>query len=87
MANIKRKVPENAPGQWYVDKSCIICNLCEYTAPENFGCIPNGHYIAKQPESEVEKKLCQRAKKDCPVKAIGNDGPVTEEQESTTVSR
>ena len=37
MADIDEKTPLNVPGKFYVDSSCIDCDLCRETAPENFG--------------------------------------------------
>src|SRR4051812_30960716 len=33
MADKTRKVPENVPGRYYVDDTCIDCDLCRETAP------------------------------------------------------
>lgn len=37
MADIDEKTPLNVPGKFYVDSSCLDCDLCRETAPENFG--------------------------------------------------
>lgn len=34
MADIDEKTPLNVPGKFYVDSSCIDCDLCRETAPE-----------------------------------------------------
>ena len=36
MAELDRKVPENVAGRFYVDATCIDCDLCRETAPRNF---------------------------------------------------
>ena len=36
MAEPSIKVPENVPGPFYVDATCIYCDLCRETAPRNF---------------------------------------------------
>lgn len=66
----------NAKGKYYVDQSCIDCNLCLETAPENFTRDVAGgfFYVKKQPDNQAEEKLCADAKSACPVDAIGDDG-------------
>ena len=70
------KVKENVYGSYYVDKSCIDCDVCRDTAPDNFMRSDENSYsfVYKQPESEDENALCQEAMSCCPVEAIGNDG-------------
>ena len=70
------KVKENVYGPYYVDSSCIDCDVCRDTAPDNFmRCDENNYsFVYKQPETEEEKALCEEAVLCCPVEAIGNDG-------------
>lgn len=76
MADFDDKVPENVDGRYYVDTSCIDCNLCRDVAPKNFGHQEEGGYafVSKQPASEEEEEACAEAKDSCPVEAIGDDG-------------
>ncbi|ETA69124.1 hypothetical protein MettiDRAFT_2618 [Methanolobus tindarius DSM 2278] len=76
MANIDEKVPENVEGPYYVDKSCISCQLCVDRAPGHFRMAEANanSYVFKQPETDMEKKNCDDALETCPVDAIGNDG-------------
>jgi ferredoxin len=76
MADKTRKVIENVTGRFYVDETCIDCDLCRETAPENFVRQDvDGHsFVVKQPGSPAEEALCQAAKEECPVEAIGDDG-------------
>lgn len=71
------RLPQNAPGSWYVDSNRINCDLCRETAPTVFRRDEdNGNSIVfHQPETDEEQKLAQEAKEGCPVEAIGNDGP------------
>ena len=75
MANKDDKVGTNVPGKWYVDTSCIDCDVCRTTAPNNFKANEDeGYsYVYKQPEGDEEAQ-CQEAKASCPVEAIGDDG-------------
>jgi ferredoxin len=70
------RVEENAPGPFYVDSSCIDCDVCRDAAPANFTrSFKHAYsYVSKQPETETERAACQKALEACPVDAIGNDG-------------
>lgn len=72
----RRKTPLNVPGKFYVDSSCIDCDLCRETAPENFGRDDDEgvSYVKKQPDNETEQEACVEAMEGCPVEAIGDDG-------------
>ena len=76
MANRTQKLPENVSGKYYVDKTCIDCDLCRQTAPNNFDRNQSGGYsfVKKQAATPEEEALCKEAKEGCPVEAIGNDG-------------
>ncbi|MCS7182319.1 MAG: ferredoxin [Thermoanaerobaculum sp.] len=76
MADKNNKVPLNVPGKWYVDTSCIDCDVCRTTAPNNFRANEDeGYsYVFKQPETPEEEAQCEEAKASCPVEAIGDDG-------------
>src|SRR6516164_9528503 len=37
MANLRKRVPENAPGDFFVDSTCIDCDACRQIAPSVFG--------------------------------------------------
>ena len=70
------RVKENVPGDFYVDSTCIDCDVCRDTAPDNFTrSFKHGYsYVCKQPETESERTACEEAMAVCPVEAIGNDG-------------
>lgn len=74
MADKNARVPENVPGKWYVDENCILCSLCEMTAPDNFSAAEEYDFVHKQPEGDEEIEQCLQAMDECPVEAIGNDG-------------
>jgi ferredoxin len=75
MANKDDKVGTNVAGKWYVDTSCIDCDVCRTTAPDNFKANEDEGYsfVYKQPEGDEEAQ-CVEAKASCPVEAIGDDG-------------
>lgn len=76
MADRARKVRENVDGRYYVDQTCIDCDLCRETAPENFTRQDDeGHsLVVRQPATPAEEAACQAALEECPVEAIGDDG-------------
>ncbi len=76
MADKDDKVELNVDGKYYVDTSCIDCDVCRTTAPENFKANEDeGYsYVYKQPENDEEDAQCQEAMAGCPVEAIGDDG-------------
>jgi ferredoxin len=75
MADPILKLPENAPGQFYVDATCIDCELCRELAPKNFQRNDDDgrSYVATQPSDKEEEDDCIAALKECPVEAIGHD--------------
>ena len=60
---------------FYVDRECIICSVCEDSAPNNFQMSEEeDHDICyKQPQTEQELEECYDAMENCPVEAIGDD--------------
>ena len=76
MADPDDKLPGQAPGKYYVDSSCIDCDVCRTTAPNIFVANEDeGYsYVAKQPENDEEVALCEEALESCPVESIGDDG-------------
>jgi ferredoxin len=76
MANKNDKTPGNVPGPFYVDSTCIDCDLCRNTAPATF--IRNdeiGATVAgRQPVTPEEIVLAKEAAEGCPTDSIGMDG-------------
>jgi ferredoxin len=69
------KHPLNAMGKYYVDTTCVHCDLCHEMAPEHFAIGFDGEgFVCKQPSSDAEEKQCLTAKISCPVGAIQDDG-------------
>jgi len=73
MADPNDKVPENVAGRFFVDASCIDCDLCREKAPQNFARNAAGRrsYVYQQPSDESEEAACKAALDECPVEAIG----------------
>lgn len=76
MANPEDKYPENVDGPFYVNDTCIACEVCESEAPDNYKMTDDGDhaYVYKQPETDDDKDSCLDALSSCPVDAIGDDG-------------
>ena len=73
MADINEIHPENVPGRFYVDRSCILCDICTEIAPDNFkkSDKDGDFFVAKQPTDAAEEANCQEAFNSCPVECIG----------------
>ena len=76
MANLSHKVPENVPGPFYVDTTCIDCDLCRETAPHNFHRNDRDRrsFVSHQPDAPEDEAACMSALEECPVEAIGRNG-------------
>ena len=76
MADRTLKYPQNVVGRYYVDSSCIDCDLCRETAPTLFTRNEDGgySYVFKQPATEEEIQSMAMAMNGCPVEAVGDDG-------------
>jgi ferredoxin len=76
MANLTERLPENAPGKFYVDANCIDCDQCRETAPSLFTRnADSGHsYVQRQPGNPGDLQLIEEVMNLCPIQAIGNDG-------------
>ncbi|MCR9142463.1 MAG: ferredoxin [bacterium] len=76
MADKNSKQPENAPGKWYVDTTCVPCHSCVDEAPNllKYSDAEDYVYFDRQPENPEEEKAAQFALQACPTEAIGDDG-------------
>ena len=76
MANKTQRTPENVPGKFYVDETCIDCGLCPDTAPTVFKRFDEGGHsiVHRQPVFPDELALAEEAREACPTESIGNDG-------------
>ena len=55
MASLAQRYPDNAPGDFYVDRTCIDCDACRRIAPVVFGEAEDHSYVARQPASDSER--------------------------------
>jgi glyoxylase-like metal-dependent hydrolase (beta-lactamase superfamily II)/ferredoxin len=71
MANPRKRVPENVPGDFYVDSTCIDCDACRQIAPAVFGEARQTSFVHAQPVSADGRRLALRALLSCPTGSIG----------------
>jgi glyoxylase-like metal-dependent hydrolase (beta-lactamase superfamily II)/ferredoxin len=71
MANVRKKVPENVDGEFFVDSTCIDCDTCRQLAPAVFAESALYSFVHSQPRSEQDSRAAVRALLACPVGSIG----------------
>jgi glyoxylase-like metal-dependent hydrolase (beta-lactamase superfamily II)/ferredoxin len=64
-------VPENVPGDFFVDSTCIDCDACRQIAPPVFGEAPRTSFVKAQPGSAPERRQALQALLACPTGSIG----------------
>lgn len=81
MADKSLRLPENAPGRFYVDDTCTPCHTCmDAAGPETSSPLlryrddESKVYFARQPVTSAEAAAAEEALEICPTQAIGNDG-------------
>lgn len=76
MANLTDRVPDNVPGKYYVDSSCIDCDQCRTEAPEFFARNDDTgfSYVKRQPATPEEVAKMDGVKDGCATESIGSDG-------------
>ena len=71
MANPKKRVPENVPGDFFVDSTCIDCDACRQIAPSVFGEAAETSFVRAQPVSSADRRQALQALLACPTGSIG----------------
>ena len=76
MAEKNNRLSENIAGPYYIDSSCIDCDMCRSTAPDFFRRNEDIGMSAvyRQPVTPEEFALAEEARQGCPTESIGNDG-------------
>ena len=76
MADKNQRLPQNIAGKYYVDSSCIDCDMCRTNAPKLFALNDEigMSIVYRQPVTPEEHALAEEARLDCPTDSIGNDG-------------
>ncbi len=71
MARLAQRLPENAPGDFFVDSSCIDCDTCRQLAPAVFREHRDYSIVYRQPENAAECQRALMALVACPTASIG----------------
>lgn len=72
MADPALRLPENVPGDFFVDSTCIDCDACRIFAPAVFSDARDQSFVFHQPEGEDELLAAQKALISCPTSSIGS---------------
>jgi glyoxylase-like metal-dependent hydrolase (beta-lactamase superfamily II)/ferredoxin len=75
MASREQAVPENVPGRFFVDATCIDCDTCRQIAPATFGDTAETSFVKLQPRGPAEVQAAARAVVACPTGSIGGTTP------------
>jgi glyoxylase-like metal-dependent hydrolase (beta-lactamase superfamily II)/ferredoxin len=71
MALIELKHAENVAGDFFVDSTCIDCDLCRQIAPETFSDAGDQSVVHRQPGTPAEEFAALKALVTCPTASIG----------------
>ncbi len=72
MARLADRVPENAPGEFFVDSSCIACDTCRRLAPGIYGGGEDDRsFVRRQPADDAARRRALLALVSCPTASIG----------------
>ncbi|MCB1214576.1 MAG: MBL fold metallo-hydrolase [Deltaproteobacteria bacterium] len=74
MANPKKRLPQNKPGDFFVDETCIDCDTCRILAPKVFAESGEYSYVQAQPRDLQETRRTLQALLACPTHSIGTEG-------------
>ncbi len=74
MANIHKRVPEDVPGEFFVDATCIDCDTCRQLAPAVFEAATDHAYVHHQPATAEDRRHALQALVCCPTGSIGSQG-------------
>jgi glyoxylase-like metal-dependent hydrolase (beta-lactamase superfamily II) len=72
MASIHKRLPENVPGDFFVDDTCIDCDTCRQLAPDTFREHDEYSVVYRQPETQDQTRLALMSLVACPTGSIGS---------------
>ena len=72
MSNPQHRLPENVPGDFFVDSTCIDCDTCSQLAPAMFRDHGKQNSVHHQPETDAEIERAMMALVACPTGSIGS---------------
>jgi len=71
MALLEQRHPSNTQGDFFVDTTCIDCDLCRQIAPDTFSDIGDQSIVHHQPETSEQEFAALKALVTCPTASIG----------------
>ncbi|MCK6448172.1 MAG: MBL fold metallo-hydrolase [Planctomycetes bacterium] len=71
MADPERALSTNAPGDFFVDATCIDCDTCRWLAPATFEREGELSCVRRQPTDDAERFAAELALIACPTGSIG----------------
>jgi len=71
MAQLEERLPQNVPGEFFVDASCIDCDACRQIAPASFRDHGGKSSVYHQPQNPGELHRAFMALVACPTASIG----------------
>jgi glyoxylase-like metal-dependent hydrolase (beta-lactamase superfamily II)/ferredoxin len=71
MADMRRRLAENIPGDFFVDETCIDCDACRQIAPTIFRDHGEQSSVFHQPATVEETRLASMSLVACPTGSIG----------------
>lgn len=71
MANVNARHSANAPGDFFVDTTCIDCDTCRWLAPETFHDVGDQSAVHAQPAGPAQRLAALQALVSCPTASIG----------------
>jgi glyoxylase-like metal-dependent hydrolase (beta-lactamase superfamily II)/ferredoxin len=74
VALIRLRRSENAPGDLFVDSSCIDCDQCRQIAPDTFSRVGEQAAVSRQPFDRKTEFAALKALVTCPTASIGVTG-------------
>ena len=72
VAQLAKRLPQNVPGDFFVDSTCIDCDACRIFAPSVFSDRGDQSSVDHQPENAAELLAAQKALISCPTASIGS---------------
>src|SRR5262245_13801502 len=72
MATAQRSYSSNAPGTFFVDDTCIDCDLCRQIEPRVFFEESDHSVVRRQPATPEETQRAAMALVSCPTGSIGS---------------
>jgi glyoxylase-like metal-dependent hydrolase (beta-lactamase superfamily II)/ferredoxin len=72
MADARRRLPDNAAGEFFVDDTCIDCDTCRQIAPATFHDHGGQSSVHRQPAGDHERRRALQALVACPTASIGS---------------